>query len=520
MSGIMFDLDGDHFYHSRKNHIALVDEEHIKKSILQYKDTDITDFVMSINGALSSTPSKVKTTFMEKYLRKEELGKPVDYTDTCAKTAYHIWNVLGLDLYKIWIDTLREININPWLSFRMNDVHHQIDLPNYGQNDFFYSHVDEYARIHSRQPEFYRDRARDWFIEDVRREMYDYIEEQLGVYDVYGILLDFQREFVCFSPGREDEGRIIMTEFMRSVKALVAKMEKVYGHKIKIALRCHPDPVECYTLGFDVTTYAREGFIDLLVLSPHFRSTNTDMPIAYWKQLLSPYGIELAGTSERMILPYPSAPLKMNSAETFQTVETHMGTAASIFTQGADKYYVFNTFDETQEIMSKGCKDSNILYKSSEIPNEDGTFKDGAYTLLTNAGSMEKISKRVRKCIPTYSDTNALWHKAVAQLPVEFKAGSQPYYIKINTGRLSDTDKVFLRLGIEGDAESLLVLVNDTAVEFVGTEECGYPMHTQNKICKYLVPKCAYAPCGQVVEFIYRADSILKIDYADIVVLP
>lgn len=57
-------------------------------------------------------------------------------------------------------------------------------------------------------------------------------------------------------------------------------------------------------------------------------------------------------------------------------------------------------------------------------------------------------------------------------------------------------------------------------VEFVGTEECGLPRHTGNMIYKYLIPKKAYAPCGQVAEIIYRGYDNLKIDYADITVVP
>lgn len=521
MSGIMFDLDGDHFYHSRVNHIELIDEEYLKKVMRQYKDTDITDFVLSINGCLSSVPSKVKTSIAEKYLRKEEIGKKVDYSESCAKTAYYIYNVLGLDLYKIWIDTLKEIGINPWLSFRMNDVHCQInELPNFCQNDFFYEHMEEYARIHGRKSEFYFDRARDWLIEDVRCEMYDYIEEQLNTYDIYGIVLDFQREFVCFPPGREEEGRDIMTNFMRSVKKLVEKAKEKYSHKIKIAIRGHADPIECFNLGFDVVTYAREGLIDMYIASPRFISTNTDMPIAYWKNLLSQYGIEIAGASERMIQPYPNAALKWNSEETFQTVETHLGTAAGIFSQGADKYYIFNTFDETDEMIDADCKESNVIYKSAEITVEDGTFKDGAYTLFTTAGSMEKISKCVRKCIYTFRDFNSIWKKQSSQLPAELNEGSQPYYIKINTGTLKDNDKVYLRLGTDGKAEDLEILVNDTPVEFIGAEECGYPVHTKNKVYKYIIPPKAYAPFGQVVEIICRSNGGLIVDYADITIVP
>ena len=81
MPGIMYDLDGDHFYHSRANHLEIINEEYLKSVMRQYKGTQITDFVMSINGVLSSVPSKIKTTYAEKYLKEEEMGVPVNYKE-------------------------------------------------------------------------------------------------------------------------------------------------------------------------------------------------------------------------------------------------------------------------------------------------------------------------------------------------------------------------------------------------------------------------------------------------------
>lgn len=523
MSGIMFDLDGTHFYHTRKNYVDCIDENYIKAAVLQYKNTDITDFVMSINGVISSVPSKIKTTLMEKYLKKEEMGQPVDYTeDACCKTAHHIWNVLGLDLYRIWIDTLREININPWFSFRMNDVHCQMDefLPNTLISDFMYEHLDEHARIHGRKPEFYFDRARDWSLPEVRAEMYDFMQEQLEKYDIYGIVLDFQREFICFPPGSEEAGREIMTGFVRSVKELVARMEEKHGHKIKIALRCHPDPVCCFELGFDIIKYAREGLIDMYIASPRFRSTNNDMPIGLWKEILSPYNVELAGATERMVNKYPESKCAANSSETFNTVESQLGTAGYIFSQGADKLYVFNTFDGHDHMINESCKERNELYIPAEISDCDGTYEDGAYTLFSNAGSMEKISKRRRKCIVSYTDLNTLWKKSKGYLPLAFEKASQPAYLKINTGRLSDTDTVYLRLGIFGAANKLEVYINDNAVQLSGAEDCGIPRLTGECVYTYPIAPDMYRKNSQVVELIYRGDSSLTVDYADITIIP
>ncbi len=520
MSGIIFNLDGDTFLYSRMDHLDVINEEYLKNFILQYEGTDITDYVFNINSMASSIPSRVKTSYAEKYLRKEEYGQAVDYTNTPCKTAHHIWNVLGLDMYQIWIDTCRSININPWFSFRMNDrhCHHLLPKAQWLFSDFFYAHVEEYAHVHGRKTEFWKDRGRDYLIKEVRQEMLDYMAEMLERYDLYGIELDFQRELNCFPHGREEEGREVMIGFMKDVKAAVAKAQQQWGHDIKISVRCNPDPVACYEMGFDILEYAKLGLMDLYIAAPHFSTSDSNMPIGYWKKLLQPYGVEVAGSMESMVRPYESAPVRVCSEETFHSVESLMGIASYVLSQGADKFYVFNVFDNHDQMMTpENRQESNQIY----MTDGHNTNAKGAYTLLSNAGSMEKLHKRRRKCVLSYTDTCAIGDKIQSVLPVTLtKEDGLPTYLKINTGTLLPTDKVYLRLAIAGDASKLEVYVNDRKAEYVGCEDVGFPRATKNKVYKYLVSNKAYSLCAQVSELIYRGEGELVIDYADMIVEP
>lgn len=520
MSGIMFNLDGDTFYHSRMDHLDAINEDYLRKFILQYEGTDITDYVFNINSMASSIPSRVTTAYADKYLRKEEYGQPVDYTDTCCKTAHHIWNVLGLDMYQIWIDTCRSIHINPWFSFRMNDrhCHHLLPKAKWLFSDFFYAHVEDYAHVHGRKTEFWKDRGRDYLIKEVRQEMLDYMAEMLERYDLYGIELDFQRELNCFPHGLEEIGREVMIGFMKDVKAVVAKARQQWGHDIKVAIRCNPDPVVCYELGFDILEYAKQGLIDLYIAAPHFSTSDSNMPIGYWKKLLQPYGVEVAGSMESMARSYPGVSVRDCSEETFHSVESLMGIASYVLSQGADKFYVFNVFDNHDQMMTpENRQESNHIY----MTDGHNTNAKGAYTLLSNAGSMEKLHKRRRKCVLSYADTCAIGDVLRSSLPATLtKEDSLPTYLKINTGTLLPTDKVYLRLAIAGDAGKLEVYVNDKAAAFVGCEDVGFPKATKNKVYKYLISGEAYSPCAQVAELIYRGEGELAIDYADMIVQP
>ena len=521
MSGIMLNMDANTFIYSRNNMLDIISEDYLKSVMLQYEGTDVTDYVFNVNDTLSAIPCKTKTSYADKYLRKEENGQPVDYTDTCAKAAYHIWNVLGLDLYQIWIDAVRSIGINPWFSFRMNDRHghHLYPAPYWLFSDFFYAHAEEYAHVHGRKTEFYIDRSRDYLIKEVRQDMYDYITELLGRYDLYGVELDFQREFNCFPAGREEEGREVMLGFMQEVKRIVTNAEKQWGHDIKISMRCHPDPVTCYELGFDILEYAQQGLIDLFVATPRFKSSDSNMPIAYWKKLLTPYGVEVAGGMESMVRTHPESLARDGSEETFHSVESLMGIASYVLTQGADKFYVFNVFDSHDQMMTpENRQESNLIYMTDGAHN---TYAKGAYTLLSNAGSMEKLSKRTRKSILSYTDTCAIGGVVKSVLPVTLtKSDSMPKYLRINTGKLAKTDKVYLRIATDGDISKLEVYVNDRKAEYVCCEDVGFPQATKNKVYKYLVANEAYSPCAQVAELIYRGEGQFTIDYADMIVEP
>ena len=106
---LMFNEDWMHFIWSRFTRDIDVTEQVIKDFIYQYKDTQITDFAMNVNGTVSTFPSKIRQSFCDKYLATQENGIKVDYKNTHAKKAYEIFVEKKLDFYQIWIDTLNEI---------------------------------------------------------------------------------------------------------------------------------------------------------------------------------------------------------------------------------------------------------------------------------------------------------------------------------------------------------------------------------------------------------------------------
>ncbi len=127
-----------HFIESRHRLGISPDREEIQKFLLQYKGSQVTDFIFNLNASLSYTPSKILQTCFDKYLQKEENGVPVDYTASYLETAYRIQIVQGIDLYGEWIPLCREIGIRPWLSFRLNDCHDNLQPAGLRSSDYFH----------------------------------------------------------------------------------------------------------------------------------------------------------------------------------------------------------------------------------------------------------------------------------------------------------------------------------------------------------------------------------------------
>ncbi|MBO5197495.1 MAG: hypothetical protein J6B85_03130 [Lachnospiraceae bacterium] len=533
--GIIFNEDGDHFLNTRlKTDMGReVDEETLLAFIDQYKNTDITDLFLCVSAMMSSFPSKEKTFYGDKYLVKEEMGKAVDYSGTVCEVAYHIWVENGLDMYGIWIRRCRENGIAPWLSFRLNDAHIQFDVPNFLVPKEYYEHFEENSRVRHRRQMQYFDRCRDFELPKVREEWLAHIEEALERYDVEGIELDLQRELWCFRIGRERAGAQVMTEFIGAVKALLKRYESRVGHRIQLAVRAHPNPVTCCEFGFDILEWAKRGYLDLYIAAPRWATSDNDMPIRLWKQMLEPYGVPVAGGAEILLgaSPKPTGnPPKVMRA--VNTVETAFGTAANILEQGADKLYLFNYMSFEQEM---------ITPQTRRDTKENDLFKpEGMLHFLANAGDTERIAHVPRRYILTYTDTASLGHEKSAQLPRTLAGTAagmpgEPMFLRIAAGGIGETDEVTLNLGIEGVSEgedgwnagdALRVYVNSVPVPFLGTCEPTPPVLTRSRIYTFRIPKEANAGDVWIVEihreseYGVRKETPITIDYADICAVP
>ena len=112
--------------------------------------------------------------------------------------------------------------------------------------------------------------------QDLREERLAVSEELLARYETDGIVLNMN-EFVPFC--RFDEvGELepVMTEWMRSLKAVAAKAEEAQGRRKRIYIHIPAQPVAWKMLGFDVPTWVEEKLTDGLICQTGLRHGPVD----------------------------------------------------------------------------------------------------------------------------------------------------------------------------------------------------------------------------------------------------
>lgn len=488
-----------------------ITEQVLRDYIDNYAGTGITDLFFNLSGLVSVVDSKVKTSYTERAHTTFERGQAVDYQSNYPGITDTILHKNGLDMYKIWIDECQKNDIHSWLSFRMNDCHCLFEGPNALVPPEIYDNFPTRSRVRHRQQIGYYDRCRDYELEEVRAYERDYILEMLDRYDVYGIELDFQRELECFGIGREESGRAVMTEFVAELKNEVRTYEKKYGHKIQIALRGHQSPELSYEMGFDIGEMARRGLLDMYIASPRWSSSDMDMPLVLWKQLLAPYNVEVVGAIETQVAPYVRNWPWTYPIQTV-TYEVCCALAASILSQGCG-VYLFNYYSP----VNYKWEGKKPVYGAARIHVEENL-----YNFWNIAGDLDALLTQNRKCLVTPVDDAAVWRTHTEQLPLNISKRIVPGYFKITTGYITQ-GRVLLHLGIveaidpEADLE---VYVNSCPVRFVRSMKCTAPVLTQSTVYEFEIDRASLSKTVQVAEILVKKDDTsVTFDYADIEIL-
>ena len=180
------------------------------------------------------------------------------------------------DMVKVLVDECRRHGMAPFVSLRLNDVHHQEHYAEKVQQSLVS------CRLYAEHPEWHLDpnhpsrqgyyggRGMDWAVPDVRQYKLALLGELADNYELAGLDLDFLRHSQFFrdnGPGHAE--RIdIMTEFVSEVRSALDRRgpRRWLCVRIPLELNAHP------ALGLDIRRLYEAG-VDMFNLSGWYHTT-------------------------------------------------------------------------------------------------------------------------------------------------------------------------------------------------------------------------------------------------------
>lgn len=459
----------------------------------RYADCGISDILYNVDTVV---PTESREEKCDWYLRTEENGQPVDYTDDeLCRVGYEVYMEGDVDPYEVWINLCYENGINPWLSFRMNDVHYANE--ELGHNDFFYKAKENGWFIGDSRASFWRNNentagSRNWYpyaynyaIPEVREYFTVYIDEMLGKYDVYGIELDWQRTIWCFPEDSKDNCQY-MDLLMEEINRIVAKYEAQYGHEIKIMARIARDIDDNMYFGFDVRSWAEKDWIDVIVPSSYWGSTDSAMPIAEWKEELAEY------EKIEIYTGFESGTINNDLTHTWESLA---GFTSMYLQQGADKIYLYNLFGISKANYEVCASLENALkiYKRSYLVTWGNTYPD--------IGGVEIYDP----------------------LPLRLKKGEESDPIVLAHGYLNTTKEAYLYIGFQTsdldklEASNLIVKYNGVECEYKGTTPRSFVRGQPNfgLILSFCIPREAWKTSTSA-EITVQSDSGYIVNFVEL----
>ncbi len=443
MSGILLNLDSTEFFLAPREEMTLAG---VQRHVDTFADTQVSALLINTNANRVSYASDVWDPHWAGFDPEQDESQPFLAGDRPESRAekyrwianMHALHASGVDYPGAMVRRCRERGIAPWISIRMNDVH-DVDQPDSVMHSTFWKQHPEFRRVPDRF-EGWTDRALDYAHPEVRQHYLALITETLERYDIDGLELDWMRFGFHFRPGHEAEGGDILTEWIGEIRSLCDSWTERRGHPITLAARVPTRPQTAKLLGLDGAHWAREGIINCLIVAPFWATSEFDVPVELWKELLGGTGVPLAVGLEVNVRPFPAAPART------QTPETARGNAAAMLARGADLVYLFNFFP-------KSHPDWGAEYDA----------------LIREAGSLETLAGKPRRHVVTYPDTWAPGEPGAYALPAGLNRGSTTA-IRIDTGPRPIAPETTLFIDVDGgDAGALKVRVNREFAEPQGT---------------------------------------------------
>jgi len=490
MAKLWLNEDNSHYFMTRAERAA--DPREIRDFIMQYKGSNVERFFLCANCQKTNFPTEAGDIIF-KDVTEEQLDKndrPL-FTNWC----HAVRNITDkeIDIYSIWIELLREIGISPWMSMRMNDVHNAQDTADLIHNSFYKNNLNYRRAMH--RDEKWEDRQLNYLIKDVQDYHFALLTEYFEKYDFDGIELDWMRFGNHFSVGYEDTGREVLNQFMKNTKDLSLKFEKIRGHKIEIAARVPIKPETAYDMGMDGVGWALAGYVDCLIPSPFWHTSQEDIPVERWKRQVLGTECKIAPCIEICLRQYAFP--KCKNKFQLNSIETMRGPAVSFIDRGADAIYLFNYMDEQR------------------FAYENSSYND----IISEIGNYELMQKSTKRYVLTFNDRRPEGTLSDERLPFSLEKGVFAGF-RLHTGNLQEKNQRLALLSFKGkgkiDPAQISIYVNSVKCGFKGEYDSGNPKPVDT-LYAWEIALSAYKDGYQVIEAVADVDGY-TIDWVEILI--
>ena len=477
-------------------------EKKLELYIEGYKGHGIHDLMFCVLCQSSVIPSEHIGFSRDAYNRKWENGREVDYTsESHIRATNEIYSRID-DPYAYMIELARRAGIRPWLSYRMNDCHHShAEVAAFRCDEIYYTAKRNGWFIGDHVAGEYYGECIDYSVEYFRNLHLKYIRESLEKYDVYGIELDFLREIFCFDYLARNDCAEIMTDFIREVRRITDEIGERRGHKIKLLVRVVRDIENNLIFGFDVRRWAELGLVDIISPCSRWQTTDSDMPISDWCDMLKPYGVEVLAGLEYFLWDRIAVDDDSMRALTAQYID-----------DGADGIYLYNYYREAVLLpdMSKWYLENPDFTISAEgatatLSEREKRLWEGPDLAAIDARKVpmweiaadpDNSRNGVRRHVMTFTEPSLVPKGGNAYRPLPVRIAGELTLEKM-TGN-TEGREVVLYIGLHKGDKLPTVTVDGAPAEYIGTTVDSY---IQNPVDEGNISK-SYA------EFCYHAYKV------------
>lgn len=381
----------------------------------------VTHLCFCVNGMRTAYPSAVT----------EPMWRTVLPDGTVLEDKYNAFRDefynKGIDPFKVWIERAREKGISPWISMRINDVHH-ITTGNPRSSNAFWRAHPELRRVPNVEPTktnlWWTAFAFNYSLQAVRDYEFAIFKEIVDRYDADGYELDTLRFWEHLTPGKAHEDAHFLTEFIQRCHEYTKAKAVERGHAIRLSARVLTSYEATRAFGFDPEEWARTDAIDLLIVCNFFNTVDFDFEFDKWLARIA------AANPKVKVLPgatdcFDCEPCRCDYA-------AYCGFAVRMYAEGAQGLYLYNT---------------------SYLPDadKDAIFRDG----LAN----DVISARPQRFVRTMHDCVPKGVARACYLPVPL---DKPREIPLKAVASGEVDVI---IGLDAQSDAPQVMLNGVAAQ-------------------------------------------------------